>query len=214
MKKASDLTKEEINTEIEKWEEKLILDMEDRNKIQKKINWKWQRIHSLHEALDKIICDSMEKDSNIEYLLKQHPDTKEKRVKIKEIVKSFGFSCDSYFPDSDQRCITIRLYRDDDDRTKRAYKGILFFLPYLIPIQMEGSGAPKEKVIFIKIFEESCSENGIHSLLINPENHEEACVHIVRYHRHTDIKWIPLLKVLEDIQKKYYYDKGVYEYEY
>lgn len=155
-----------------------------------------QTLKSVDDALDSHLLDG----NDIESLLETFPETKTKRRLTDEYFKKWewGLRPNGYFPDTEQRCIQISLYKHDDEHTKMVHDGILELLPYIKPL--------KDGKKRFDIFEHTLSYYYSFYLVQTEDGEFQVVTHIdvgpPRKRSHD------LMVVLKYIQEHLYYEKG------
>ena len=204
--------------------------------IQTKLSEKRDEYSKLGKSLillcgkeQKLLTDiyNLSKQSWKEILIQDNNESIEiynsKNKYLEDYVKSIGLDNSyvtlrfgEYFPDINQRCIRIALFKSKDDITEKIYIALQTILPYLLPIKYNCSR--------ISIFEKTLSEHGSYYFLCKKiEDKYIAMLCVDRYYRSyfIDIKnhhespftktslfpFFPLLDVLKYIQKYHYYDE-------
>lgn len=133
-----------------------------------------------------------------DYVLFEDGCVSGKRARYREkMIKSLDLGNSCYFPDTNQVCIQISMYQGKEGEVDLIAKSLRTILPYIKPI--------KEQKIF-KIFEHTCSENGICQLFINEDENKFDIVR-TRYSRERVVHSSKTLEeALAYIQKYYYYE--------
>lgn len=112
--------------------------------------------------------------------------------------KELGFSTHGHFPSTQQRCLQIILYQDDDESVKKTEEALDLIGKYIKPL-------PEYQAKVFGIFEHTLSENGMYNYL----EKEDGTFHVMRtaYGRETLMfGGTGRQTVLEYIQNHHYYE--------
>jgi len=148
------------------------------------------------KKIDEALDSKLLKLENVGELLETFPETNIKRQLLDTYLKDFNLTTDGYFPETEQTCIKIMLYRNNDKHLEKVYNGIIKLLPYIKPLK-------NRKKIF-SIFEHTLSLYASYFLTVTKDNIFEVT---------TDLEFMKslysnkdLMKVLKYIQKNHYYE--------
>lgn len=130
-------------------------------------------------------------------LLEKFPETKPRRKLFKKYIESIGLNdAGSYWRDTNQSCVRIKLYKNSDAVTKLAHEGILQILPYIKPLN-DGKKT-------FDIFEHTLSASYSYYLKVSDDDKLfEVATHTGRVLKSST----DLMKVLIFIQKELYYER-------
>lgn len=194
MTKLKDMTLEELQEKKERYQTSLD---ELRDKIAVLFT-KIQRKVKEIETIDELIDEKTIHTKSIGELLEYEPATKIKRKKRTEFLRQWGFRGESYFPETGQTCIQIALYKDDDERTKKAYDGLTILLPYIKPL--------KDGRKCFDIFEHTLSLNYSYYLKVTEDGVWQVVTHRDSMRPFFESK--DPMETLKFIQERLYYETG------
>lgn len=194
MTKLKDMTLEELQEKKEKYEKSLDELRDQVAVLFPKIERKVKHIETINELIDEKTIHT----KSIDELLEYEPETKTKRKKRTEFLRQWGFRGESFFPKTGQTCIQIALYRDDDERTQKAYDGITTLLPYIKPLE-DGRKC-------FDIFEHTLSLNYSYYLKVTPDGEWQVVTHRETMKPFFTSK--DLMEALKFIQENLYYETG------
>lgn len=116
---------------------------------------------------------------------------------------SLGISTYGYNATTNQSGFQIMLYKDGS-KNQSTIDGIMKVLPYIIPF--DGENYNRENVTSFSIFESTCSEFGVYSLIYDFDKDEWA-LSIIAWHRRREIKAFKMLKeAIDYISEHHYYE--------
>ena len=196
--------KKELKEKIEKIELKLKEKRKEYSKVGNQLTRLINKLDPLNEKLDEIQCN----ENDIGYLLEAFPETNVKRKMLRELASQYCLDVGGYWIDNNQSTLIIRLTLDDDEITENTHKGILKFLPYIKPIDLQGK---IKKAICFSIKESTLSEFGSYKFIINKDN-MTAAIHKISYGRGSTGDWKPIPETLRFVQKQIYYMKTADNY--
>jgi hypothetical protein len=146
------------------------------------------------KEINEVIDSKTLTENDIEKLLEVFPETKHKRKLLNKILKQYGFlEIGGYWPETLQSALKIALLYNDDELTKKIYKGILELLPFIKP---HNDGCKK-----FDIMEETLSYHGSYNLITSDDKEW----HITRGGR-VIYSSKDLMETLKHIQKYIFYD--------
>jgi len=148
------------------------------------------------KKIDEALDSKLLKLEHIGELLETFPETNIKRQLLDTVLKDFNLTTGGYFPETEQTCIKIMLYRNNDKHLEKVYNGIIKLLPYIKPLK-------NGKKTF-SIFEHTLSYHESYFLTVTDDNMFEVTTH--REYRDPLYSNKDLMKVLKYIQKNYYYE--------
>ncbi len=107
----------------------------------------------------------------------------------------------SIWTNTNQRVLTLCLYKNHPEDEELATQKIIDIIPYLLPVE--------NGKVFIGIFENSLSQHGSYHLQINPEAPYAAEVTMTRYGRKSVVKEFPELKdAISFIRENLWYEEN------
>lgn len=161
----------------------------------------WDKLQKAKEDLAILKLKEIEERQEIDwvFLLKETGSSPMTTYKaLQKAAEPYSMYVSGYFPETQQRCLQLKLYKKNPERTALVKLGIETITPYYKP--------NKDGWVIWNIFEHTLSEGGIYRLLVKPDL-SSAELQITRFYHTTSILDGPLDKMLEYIQEHHYYTK-------
>lgn len=193
MKKLGELSSKELGQKRIELQQKLDDLRTEQNILLNKMTPILSKLKTINELLDSKTLNSDDPQA----LLEKFPETESRRKLFKEYVESLGLSeAGSYWVDTNQSCVRIALYKNNDEITKKAHDGILKILPYMKPL--------KDGKKTFDIFEHTLSRSYSYYLKVTDDKLFEVTVHTNDVWKSSE----DLMEILTYIQKELYYEKN------
>ncbi|AQW88613.1 hypothetical protein FDH34_gp088 [Serratia phage BF] len=129
------------------------------NPYETELSSNWKRIERLNDRLSAIVSSQLEtEEEQIPYFL-QAENGMEHYRKSQQFFDSMGFMSSGYYPETNQKCLQIVLYKDRcrDTMMKDSIKKVL---PFILPAQDDTVGEVKR----FGLFEHTLSEGGSYNV--------------------------------------------------
>lgn len=193
---------QELNTEISNLEKEIADIVVELSPLQTKLFKKRELLSDLVEERDRNLYKNRNPEEiDIELVLDGNPRSTAKHREQSRQLQRLGLVGGGYYPETGQTAITVRLTKNKDEFTEKAYKGLCILLPHLKPYQKDS------KSIRINIFEHTLSKHTSYSLHILG-NFPDAKCEIRTFNRFVQQSFNNLKDALDYIQKNLYYQKS------
>ena len=201
---------DEVNKKLEELEKERRALFVQRRPIDIALERNYKELESLREQCGKLLVESMPKDvvDPLFILTAEHHSQTLFREAERQI-HSLGLYGSGHFPDTNQRCMKLMMYRNDPYSLKQTFDSITFLLPFIVHWpDVDPEGKPTEEVYrgkkVFEIFEHSLSSNGSYLFLVCDDGTTEI-VHRRYSRREIMHKAKDLMDGLKYVQKHLYY---------
>jgi len=218
MQHIKELTQEQLETNL-KYQAKKVLDCQTKYQtINAELQMQHKKMQVLQTELDSRKLGTTKDNPDWEWLLHEsgstgtvrHQAAYEAVLNLANIKNErFGLMTSEYQPNTKQRVLTICLYKNDDELTRKVSAALSMLLPLIKPVALENSkdGRPK-KVKILNIMDNGLSEYATYKAYID-ETNSKYVVTLLSYGSQKDVyTGTNLDDLLNHIQKNYYYDTG------
>jgi len=218
MQHIKELTQEQLETNLKEQEKKVLECQTKYQTINTDLQKQYKKMQVLQTELNFRKLEATKDKPDWEWLLyengsagmERHSAAYEAVLNLANIKNErFGLITSGYQPNTKQRVLTIRLYKNDDELTRKVSTALSMLLPLIKPVDIEfkdSKDAVPQKAKILNILDNELSEYATYKAYIDETNNKYVVVQL-SYGRQKDVyTGTNLDDLLNHIQNNYYYD--------